>query len=238
MTEQLHDSAALEAQAAGNTAEGAKEARRPTRADGRATRAKLLDAARTIIMEEGTDRLTIDRVIKLAGMSKGSFLYHFPSRDHLLEALVDDYANHLADVQTSLEAASPDAAHPLLASYLAWYEQFQEGEIDQGSSPLVALVMASRRNRRFLEPVRSWYRHYFDRLEAMSAQNAPDAAYAPGTQGCDKTEALLLTLAMDGLFFHQLFGTDVLTNEERAAVTGRIAVRSGNSKGKRKTAKK
>lgn len=43
---------------------------------------------------------------------------------------------------------------------------------------------------------------------------------------------------MDGLFFHQLFGTDVLTNEERAAVTGRIAVRSGNSKGKRKTAKK
>ena len=50
MTEQLHDAAALEAQAAGNTAEGAKEARRPTRADGRATRAKLLDAARTNIM--------------------------------------------------------------------------------------------------------------------------------------------------------------------------------------------
>lgn len=204
------------------------EKKRSSRADGRATRRKLLEAARTIIIEEGTDSLTIDRVIRLAGTSKGSFLYHFPSRDHLLEALVADYATHLADVQTSLEAAAPDAAHPLLSSYLAWYEQFHEGDIDQGSSPLVALVMASRKNRRFLEPVRSWYRQYFDRLLAMSAPDASAASCAPKGEGCDKTDALLLTLAMDGLFFHKLFGTDVLSETERRALMTRIAARSGN----------
>ena len=192
-----------------------------TRADGRATRTKLLDAARAIIIDEGTDKLTIDRVIKLAQTSKGSFLYHFPSRDHLLEALVDGYAAHLTDVQTKLEAeaAAQASPQPLLASYLAWYREFNKGEIDQGASPLVALVMASRKNRRFLEPVRSWYRDYFDRLEASGSAEPFEV---PADRPCSRTDALLLTLAMDALFFHKLFGTDVLSEAERADVLARI----------------
>lgn len=54
------------------------------RANGRATRLKILAAARAIIIEKGTDSLSIDRVIKEAGVSKGSFMYHFPSRQALI----------------------------------------------------------------------------------------------------------------------------------------------------------
>lgn len=173
------------------------------RANGRATRLKILAAARAIIIEKGTDSLSIDRVIKEAGVSKGSFMYHFPSRQALIEALVNEYAAHLGEVQTGLtNKAKSDC--PMLEAYAEWYKGFTSGEIDSGSSPLVALAMASRENRKFMEPVRDWYRRYFDRVKQ---------------EACGSERALVYTLAYDALFFHHLFGTDVLTDDEKKAVT-------------------
>ena len=103
-------------------------------------------------------------MIKEAGVSKGSFMYHFPSRQALIEALVNEYAAHLGEVQTGLtNKAKSDC--PMLEAYAEWYKGFTSGEIDSGSSPLVALAMASRENRKFMEPVRDWYRRYFDRVK-------------------------------------------------------------------------
>ena len=55
-----------------------------------------------------------------------------------------------------------------------------------------------------MEPVRDWYRRYFDRVKQ---------------EACGSERALVYTLAYDALFFHHLFGTDVLTREEKASVT-------------------
>lgn len=173
-----------------------------TRANGRATREKILQAAREIIIERGTDSLSIDRVISLAGVSKGTYLYHFPHREALIEALVKEYAKHLNDVQSSLENEAADQS-PLLTAYEAWYEKFSSGKLDNGSSPLIALAMASHENRRFMEPVRQWYRSYFDRVKQ---------------EPCGAARALIYTLAYDALFFHHLFGTDVLTTEEKRSI--------------------
>ena len=62
----------------------------------------------------------------------------------------------------------------MLEAYAEWYKGFTSGEIDSGSSPLVALAMASRDNRKFMEPVRDWYRRYFDRVkqEACGSERA------------------------------------------------------------------
>ena len=99
------------------------------RANGRTTRLKILAAARVIIIEKGTDSLSIDRVIKEAGVSKGSFMYHFPSRQALIEALVNEYAAHLGEVQTGLtNKAKSDC--PMLEAYAEWYKGFTSGEID------------------------------------------------------------------------------------------------------------
>src|SRR5699024_3944436 len=51
------------------------------------TRRYILQHTRQLILERGFDALTIDGVIKQAGISKGGFLYHFPRRDSLIEAL-------------------------------------------------------------------------------------------------------------------------------------------------------
>lgn len=52
-----------------------------------AARAKLLDAFVTILLEQGERAATLDAVAAAAGVSKGGLLYHFPSKDALVEAL-------------------------------------------------------------------------------------------------------------------------------------------------------
>ncbi len=174
-----------------------------SRTNGRATREKILQAAREIIIEKGTDCLSIDRVIKYAGISKGAFMYHFPTRQSLIEALVSEYAQHLEKVQKTLEAQFQHTTSPMLAAYGQWYKDFTTGEIDQGSSPLLALSLASRDNRQLMQPVRDWYRNHCDRLK---------------TQGCGPAKAFVVNLAYDALFFHHLFGIDVLTKEEKEMI--------------------
>lgn len=49
---------------------------------------KLLDAAETVVERQGIANLTLEAVALEAGLSKGGLLYHFPSKDRLVEALV------------------------------------------------------------------------------------------------------------------------------------------------------
>ncbi len=182
-----------------------KPAGRPTRADGRLTRKRILDAARRIIVEEGTDRLTVANVCETAGVSRGNYLYHFRERSGLIEALAEEYACHLNEVQnTEMRVDEQAHAHnPYLAGYENWYRKFSAGEIDEGKSPLLPLVIASRENRKYMAPVAKWYREHFDKLKETPEGQAL---------------GLLLSFAYDGLFFHHLFGLKEMTAEEREAL--------------------
>ena len=50
----------------------------------------LLDAGRDLVAEHGAARLTLDAVVKRAGMSKGAILYHFKTKDDLTRQLFRD----------------------------------------------------------------------------------------------------------------------------------------------------
>lgn len=60
----------------------------------------LLEAASRVAAEPG--RLTLDRVAAVAGVSKGGLLYHFPDRDSLLRALVQE---HVRAFEAAIEHA-------------------------------------------------------------------------------------------------------------------------------------
>ncbi|MFY3742570.1 TetR/AcrR family transcriptional regulator [Anaeromyxobacter sp. Red801] len=69
-----------------------------------ARRARLLDAARAILLERGPDALAFGAVADLAGLARPSVYEYFPSRDHLLAALVDaELPAWLAEVRAELE---------------------------------------------------------------------------------------------------------------------------------------
>lgn len=53
---------------------------------------RLLDAAEDLILQSGFGGTSVDRVIEKAGVTKGTFFYHFDSKSHLARALIDRFA--------------------------------------------------------------------------------------------------------------------------------------------------
>ena len=58
------------------------------RYSGGVRRGDLLDAAEALLSEQGGRGLTLSAVAERAGVSKGGLLYHFPSKEALVQGLV------------------------------------------------------------------------------------------------------------------------------------------------------
>ena len=61
------------------------------------TRMILLDALRTLLMERGYERLTIQAILDRAGVGRATFYTHFKSKDDLLEASLHGLRGWLLD---------------------------------------------------------------------------------------------------------------------------------------------
>lgn len=55
------------------------------------TRSKILNTAQDLMLRDGYHGVTVDRIIADAGISKGSFFYHFASKDVLPAALLERF---------------------------------------------------------------------------------------------------------------------------------------------------
>jgi TetR/AcrR family transcriptional repressor of nem operon len=66
-------------------------------------RGKLLDAAFSIIRQKGYAATTVDELCARAGVTKGAFFHHFPSKDSLAIAAV----NQWTDMSAGFFAAAP-----------------------------------------------------------------------------------------------------------------------------------
>lgn len=86
--------------------------------DGRATRTKIMDAAEELILKQGFSASSVDSVIAAAGITKGTFFYHFESKAALAKALVDRFAaldlGHLEQNMARAENLSRDPLQQLL----------------------------------------------------------------------------------------------------------------------------
>jgi AcrR family transcriptional regulator len=63
---------------------------REARAQGRDTREELMEAALAVFAERGYREASVDDVAERAGYSKGAFYWHFPSKDDLFYALLEE----------------------------------------------------------------------------------------------------------------------------------------------------
>jgi AcrR family transcriptional regulator len=83
------------------------DSERPLRADARRNRARILDAARQACAEYGAST-QMDDVARRAGVGIGTVYRHFPTKETLLEALVDEkfhtFATHAREAR---EVADP-----------------------------------------------------------------------------------------------------------------------------------
>jgi TetR/AcrR family transcriptional repressor of nem operon len=59
-------------------------------------RARLLEAARSLVRHRGFAATSVDELCAAAGVTKGAFFHHFPSKEALGVALIDDWTDSTA----------------------------------------------------------------------------------------------------------------------------------------------
>ncbi|WP_435736347.1 TetR/AcrR family transcriptional regulator [Cellulosimicrobium sp. PMB13] len=72
-----------------------------------AARAKVLRAFAALLVEHGERAATLEAVAERAGVSKGGLLYHFGSKDALVDGLVD-HLRELTDADVAVMRAAPE----------------------------------------------------------------------------------------------------------------------------------
>ena len=98
-------------------ASGITSERSSRRADAVRNRTSILEAARRLVAEQGTE-VAMGEIARAAGVAVGTLYRHFPNKTDLLAAVVNEYVEALADdaqdAWARVEAGRSDAAQELL----------------------------------------------------------------------------------------------------------------------------
>ena len=85
----------------------------------RATKMLILSSARTLFSEKGYDQTPVEEICTLAGIAKGTFFYHFESKQsivrYILAMQMDEYRKQLAQQMDSLQDAISRAEYFIAA---------------------------------------------------------------------------------------------------------------------------
>jgi AcrR family transcriptional regulator len=108
--------------------EGALPARRARDARKEQTRARILEAARRAFASRGYHGTLMDHVAREAGLSKGALYVHFPGKEELFLALLDDAAAALVERVSEAIATARGGRQKVLAALEAAVGAFEENE--------------------------------------------------------------------------------------------------------------
>jgi len=93
---------------------------------GQATKTKLMDIAERLILNRGFSAMSIDEVIKEAGITKGGFFYHFDSKNSLVYALMQRYREKEAFIFSDLFKRAEELTSDPLQQMLVFVKLFAE----------------------------------------------------------------------------------------------------------------
>lgn len=162
------------------------------------SRIKILDAAAQITREIGTGRLTLDAVAQRAGISKGGLLYNFPSKEALLQGMiqriVDDVAARRDELRSTLKSGPNLEARVITKTLL-------EMRAPETEDLALGILAASAENRQLLSPVRQTVETAY-RLMLADAE--------------DPKAALIAWLAVEGLRGLEMHGLSPLSETDRS----------------------
>ncbi len=160
-------------------------------------RTKILQAARDIVEREGAGALTFDELSRVSGVTRGGITYHFPTKDALLQALLD---NDVAQWQQSEAALAPcDVQCPRLADLIGFIRSHTSQDDNR---------------RRFVAGMLSAAVHQPELLDVCRKE--VQQRYVDETWDEASLRGYLLRLAATGLFWEELFQFHVLPPPARA----------------------
>jgi AcrR family transcriptional regulator len=174
------------------TPTSARPGTRATHRDSAATKRRILDASEHVVMRDGVGHLTLEAAASEAGLSKGGVLYHFPSRDALVAAMVSRIIEQFdQDIASYLpEPGTPEAGRP--GAYARAYVRATLEPVTPGEERLgAALLAAAAAEPELVVPLQ-------EAAAGWQARLVDD--------GLDPTVATLIRMACDGLWLCGLFG--------------------------------
>ena len=89
-----------------------------------ATRDKILQAALEVFAEKGYHRALVDDIVRTSRTSKGAVYHHFPNKEALFLALVDEFSARLAEAVATGIAGAHGALGKVEAALTAGLETF------------------------------------------------------------------------------------------------------------------
>lgn len=73
------------------------------------TKKKIYESAEQLFKKYGFENVSVDSIVEMAGVSKGSFYVHYKTKDALISALIADYVNKVdLDYKSYLESFTAD----------------------------------------------------------------------------------------------------------------------------------
>jgi AcrR family transcriptional regulator len=113
---------------------------RPQRADAQRNRRRVLDAAEAVFSQAGTSA-TIEDVAREAGLGVGTVCRHFPTKQALLDEVLDEgYRGLIVALDAALEAEEPAAAFDWYVHQLAGHQATRRALAEQMALELVMTI--------------------------------------------------------------------------------------------------
>ncbi|MBC7632168.1 MAG: TetR/AcrR family transcriptional regulator [Flavobacterium sp.] len=157
----------------------------------RSTHDRLLDAFETLLVTAGSRAATLDAVAAMAEVSKGGLLYHFHSKDELVEAMLTRLREQGAADAAKMRTASNGPVEFYLATSMNTGSAFDRALI---AAARIAQENDSRASAALADLREGWIavlrEHLGDESLARTIQLIGDGLYFDDTTGLSEKNAL------------------------------------------------
>jgi AcrR family transcriptional regulator len=167
-------------------------------------RERILAAAAELVREVGPGHLTLEAVAERASLSKGGLLYHFPSKDALLQGMVERMIEEVAAQKLALRDSFGCCQNVEARVGIAAALKTRCGAMREVANGMLA---AAAENPALLEPVRRVLDEEWKKLKETSE---------------DPAAAMIAWLAIEGLSSLELHDLSPVSPSDRESVVAAI----------------
>lgn len=151
----------------------------------------ILRAAGDVVLLRGAEAMTLEAVAAQAEVSKGGLLHHFPSKQALVEGMIESlFAAFESDIETEI-ARDEKLRLPVAGRFLRAYVRMVTTPDEEGDALSFALLAAATRDPSLLRVKKGVMDEWQHRAE---------------NDGIDRDLATVIRLAADGCWMSELFG--------------------------------
>ncbi|HEY4254345.1 MAG TPA: TetR/AcrR family transcriptional regulator [Roseomonas sp.] len=172
-------------------------------------RTRILDAAEALVHDKGVSGLTLAAAARLAGVSKGGLLYHFASKEALLDAALKRLAEYFRSEFEAGVAMQPEGSGRIARATIGWAFGVDEAcAYDERDERAAAVYLAAfHHDPALLDPVRAIYA---DIIRGITQDGLP-----PG-------HGAAIMAAADGALMWRIFRLRALPEDERRSIAAAL----------------